>query len=67
MLPILKQNIYPWSQDRSADSDTAGAGADLSLVVMVWEVEDPEAGERTAYMGLWDINCWYQVTQTSLI
>ena len=38
-----------------------GAGADLSLVLMVWEVEYTEAGERTTYLGLWDINCWYQV------
>ena len=50
------------SQDRSGDSEGgAGAGADLSLVLMVWEVEDVEAGEKTTYLGLWDINCWYQV------
>ena len=51
------------TQDRSGDSESGGmgAGADLSLVLMVWEVEDTEAGERTVYLGLWDINCWYQV------
>ena len=50
-------------QDRSGDSEGGGmgAGADLSLVLMVWEVEYTEAGERTTYLGLWDINCWYQV------
>ena len=50
-------------QDRSGDSESGGvgAGAVLSLVLMVWEVEDTEAGERTVYLGLWDINCWYQV------
>ena len=25
------------------------------------EVEDVEAAEKTTYLGLWDINCWYQV------
>ena len=50
------------SQDRSGDSEGgAGAGADLSLVLLVWEVEDVEAAEKTTYLGLWDINCWYQV------
>ena len=44
--------------DRSGDSEGgAGTGADLSLVLMVWEVEDVEAGERITYMGLWDMNC----------
>ena len=49
-------------QDWSANSvGGVGAGADLSLVLMVWKVEDAEAALRMTYLGLWDINCWYQV------
>ena len=65
VISVTSQDIGPstgGSQDRSGDSEGgAGAGADLSLVLMVWEVEDVEAGEKTTYLGLWDINCWYQV------
>ena len=51
-------------QDRSGDSESEKeAGLDLSLVCLVWESEDE--GERICYLGLWDINCWYQAQMPS--
>ena len=51
-------------QDRSGDSESEKeAGMDLSLVCLVWESEDE--GERICYLGLWDINCWYQAQMPS--
>ena len=53
-------------QDRSGDTDQPGE-RDLSLAVLVWEVTDPAADTSTTYMGLWDINCWYQAQMPSSV
>lgn len=52
------------AQDRSGDSEAErDVERDLSLVCLVWETEDE--GERICYLGLWDINCWYQAQMPS--
>ena len=50
----------------SADADTEkDPGTDLSLVCLVWETEDQ--GTRVCYLGMWDINFWYQAQMPSCL
>ena len=50
----------------SADTDTEKeVGTDLSLVCLVWETM--EEGSRVCYLGMWDINCWYQAQMPSCV
>ena len=37
----------------------------LSLVCLVWETLDQ--GTRVCYLGMWDINCWYQAQMPSCL